>query len=292
MVAKLKAIFELIRVRQWVKNLFVFAPLVFSLQLFNAASFLQAVTAFFAFCLVSGSLYAMNDIIDLERDKYHPRKKYRPLPAGNLTVPESAVIGALCMGLGFFLAFTLEILVAVILGVYLVMNVFYSLWGKNIIVFDTMMIALGFVLRVLAGAYAIAVRPSSWLLVATFFLALLLGLGKRYNELRVLEEDSANHRQVLEEYSEPFLKQLFAVASSATIVAYALYTMDDEVIAAFQTENLVFTLPFVVFGIFRYLYLVYRHEMGGDPTEMVYKDRAMLLTVVLWGISVIALIYR
>lgn len=290
-MAKLKAIVELIRVRQWVKNLFVFAPLVFSLQLFNATSCLQAVTAFFAFCLVSSSLYAFNDIIDLERDKYHPRKKYRPLPAGNLTVAEGAVIGALCLGLGFLLAFTLEILVAVILGVYLLMNVVYSLWGKNVIVFDTMMIAMGFVLRVLAGAYAIAVRPSSWLLVATFFLALLLGLGKRYNELRVLEEDSANHRQVLEEYSEPFLKQLFAVASSATIVAYALYTMDDEVIAAFQTENLVFTLPFVVFGVFRYLYLVYRHEMGGDPTEMVYKDRAMLLTVVLWGISVIGLIY-
>jgi len=292
MVMKLKAIFELIRVRQWIKNLFVFAPLVFSLQLFNAQACLQAVTAFFAFCLVSGSLYAMNDIIDLERDRHHPRKKNRPLPAGILTVPESAIIGALGLGFGFFLAFSLDITVTIILVIYLLMNVYYSLWGKNIIVFDTMLIALGFVLRVMAGAYAIAVHPSSWLLVATFFLALLLGLGKRYNELRVLEEDSAHHRRVLEEYSEPFLKQIFAVASSATIVAYALYTMDDEVIAAFQTENLVFTMPFVVFGVFRYLYLVYRHELGGDPAEMVYQDRPLLLTVVLWGISVIALIYR
>ncbi|MGI6513293.1 MAG: decaprenyl-phosphate phosphoribosyltransferase [Syntrophomonadales bacterium] len=292
MVAKITAVLKLIRVRQWVKNLFVFAPLVFSLQLFNAAPCLQAVTAFFAFCLVSGSLYAMNDIIDLERDKHHPRKKNRPLPAGILTIPESAVIGALCLGFGFFMAFLLDITVAVILFIYLLMNVYYSLWGKNIIVFDTMLIAIGFVLRVLAGAYAIAVRPSSWMLVATFFLALLLGLGKRYNELRVLEGDSANHRQVLEEYSEPFLRQLFAVASSATIVAYALYTMDHQVIAAFQTENLVFTLPFVVFGVFRYLYLVFKHDLGGDPTEMVYRDRPLLLTVVLWGILVIALIYR
>ena len=187
----------------------------------------------------------MNDIIDLERDKHHPRKKNRPLPAGILTIPESAVIGALCLGFGFFMAFLLDITVAVILFIYLLMNVYYSLWGKNIIVFDTMLIAIGFVLRVLAGAYAIAVRPSSWMLVATFFLALLLGLGKRYNELRVLEGDSANHRQVLEEYSEPFLRQLFAVASSATIVAYALYTMDHQVIAAFQTET-VFTLLFVL----------------------------------------------
>jgi 4-hydroxybenzoate polyprenyltransferase len=171
------------------------------------------------------------------------------------------------------------------------MNVFYSLWGKNIIILDTMLIAVGFVLRVLAGAYAIAVPPSSWMLVATFFLALLLGMGKRYNELRVMQEQSGSHREVLDEYSEPLLRQLFAVASSATVVAYALYTMDPDVIKAFQTENLVFTLPFVVFGVFRYLYLVFKHELGGDPTELVFKDRTMLIAVVLWGISVVILIY-
>lgn len=186
MVAKITAVLKLIRVRQWVKTC------LFLLRWCSLCSSLMqhpACKRLLPFCLLPGirSLYAMNDIIDLERDKHHPRKKNRPLPAGILTIPESAVIGALCLGFGFFMAFLLDITVAVILFIYLLMNVYYSLWGKNIIVFDTMLIAIGFVLRVLAGAYAIAVRPSSWMLVATFFLALLLGLGKRYNELRVLE---------------------------------------------------------------------------------------------------------
>ena len=291
MLLKLKATIKLIRVRQWVKNLFVFAPLVFSLQLFNIAPLLETVAAFFAFSLVSSSLYAMNDIVDLERDKHHPRKKNRPLPAGLLTKTQAAITGVICLGGGFFLALGLNLLVAGVLAVYLLMNIYYSLRGKNIIILDTMLIAVGFVLRVLAGAYAIAVPPSSWMLVATFFLALLLGMGKRYNELRVMQEDSASHREVLEEYSEPLLRQLLAVASSATVVAYALYTMDPEVIKAFQTENLVFTLPFVVFGVFRYLYLVFKHELGGDPTELFFKDRTMLVAVVLWVISVVILIY-
>jgi len=289
---KFAAIIKLVRVKQWVKNLFVFAPLVFSLQLFDAPLLLKTVAAFFAFSLVSSSLYAMNDIVDLERDRYHPRKQKRPLPAGLLTIPQAAVVGVLCLGCGAFLALRLDLAVAGVLVVYLLMNIFYSLWGKNIIILDTMLIAVGFVLRVLAGAYAIAVPPSSWMLVATFFLALLLGMGKRYNELRVMQDESASHREVLEEYNEPLLRQLFAVASSATIVAYALYTMDPEVVAAFRTENLVFTLPFVVFGVFRYLYLVFKHELGGDPTELVYKDRTMLAIVVLWVISVVILIYR
>lgn len=291
MLVKLWAVIKLIRVKQWVKNLFVFAPLVFSLQLFDPEPLLQTVAAFFAFSLVSSSLYAMNDIVDLERDQHHPRKKNRPLPAGILTIPQAAIAGVLCLGCGAFLALWLDLAVAGVLAFYLLMNIYYSMWGKNIIILDTMLIAVGFVLRVLAGAYAIAVPPSSWMLVATFFLALLLGMGKRYNELRVMQEESGSHREVLDEYNEPLLRQLFAVASSATVVAYALYTMDPKVIKAFSTENLVFTLPFVVFGVFRYLYLVFNHELGGDPTELVFKDRTMLAAVVLWVISVVILIY-
>lgn len=291
MFKKLSAIIMLVRVKQWVKNVFVFAPLMFSLQLFNTPLLLKTAVAFLAFSLVSSSLYAMNDIVDLERDRHHPKKKNRPLPAGLLTIPQAAITGVLCLGCGAFLALWLDLAVAGVLAVYLLMNVYYSLWGKNIIILDTMLIAVGFVLRVLAGAYAIAVPPSSWMLVATFFLALLLGMGKRYNELRVMQKDSASHREVLDEYNEPLLRQLFAVASSATVVAYALYTMDPAVIQAFQTENLVFTLPFVVFGVFRYLYLVFKHDLGGDPTELIYRDRTMLVTVVLWVISVVILIY-
>jgi 4-hydroxybenzoate polyprenyltransferase len=289
--AKVRAIIKLIRVKQWVKNLFVFAPLVFSLQLFSIQPLVKTVAAFFAFSLIASSLYALNDIVDLERDKYHPKKKNRPLPAGLLSVPQAAVIGVVCLGGGFLIGMWLNLSMVGVLMVYLLMNFYYSLWGKNIIILDTMLIALGFVLRVLAGAYAIAVPSSSWMLVATFFLALLLGLGKRYNELLVMKDDSVNHREVLTEYNEPLLGQLFAVASSSTVVAYALYTMDPGVVKAFQTENLVYTLPFVVFGVFRYLYLVFKHELGGDPTELVFKDRTMLIAVVLWVISVVILIY-
>lgn len=291
MAAKMAAIIKLIRVKQWVKNLFVFAPLVFSLQLFSSQPLLETAVAFFAFSLVASSLYVLNDIVDLERDKFHPKKKNRPLPAGLLSIPQAALIGVFCLGGGFLIAIWLNLAVAGILTVYVLMNLYYSLWAKNIIILDTMLIALGFVIRVLAGAYAISVPPSSWMLVATFFLALLLGLGKRYNELLVMQDDSAHHREVLDEYSEPLIRQLFAVASSSTVVAYALYTMDPGVVEAFQTENLVFTLPFVVFGVFRYLYLVFKHELGGDPTELVFKDRTMLIAVVLWVISVVILIY-
>jgi len=290
-LAIISAAVKLIRVRQWVKNLFVFAPLVFSLRLFDPDSVLAAVTAFFAFSFTASSLYALNDIVDLERDRFHPKKKYRPLPAGLLTVPQAALVGGLCFGLGLTLALELGLNVMIILGVYVLSNLYYSFFAKHVIILDTMLIALGFVLRVMAGAYALPVVPSSWMLVATFFLSLLLGLGKRYNELSVMREESASHREVLEQYDFSLIKQMFAVASSSTVVAYALYTMDPKVIRFFQTENLVFTLPFVVFGVFRYIFLVLSRQEGGEPAELVFKDRTMLITVVLWVMAVIVLIY-
>ena len=291
MKIKVTATIKLIRVKQWVKNLFVFAPLVFSLQLFGVTPLIETIAVFFAFSLVASSIYALNDIVDAERDRYHPKKKDRPLPLGLLSLPEAALIGLLCLGGGFLLGIWLNLSVVAILAVYVVMNLFYSLWGKNIIILDTMLVAMGFVLRVLAGAYAISVPSSSWMLVATFFLALLLGLGKRYNELLVMQDDSAYHQEVLDEYNEPLLRQLFAVASSSTMVTLCPIYHGSGSSPGFPDRELVFTLPFVVFGVFRYLYLVFKHEKGGDPTELVFKDRTMLMTVVLWVILVIILIY-
>ncbi|NLV17076.1 MAG: decaprenyl-phosphate phosphoribosyltransferase [Syntrophomonadaceae bacterium] len=291
MITGIVVIFKLIRVRQWIKNLFVFAPLVFSLNLFNSELWVDALMIFGAFSLLASTIYVFNDIIDMEKDRLHPAKRKRPLPAGLITVPMAALAGVLCLAGAIGLSSGLNQGAMVVLIVYALLNLFYSLYGKNVILLDTMMIAIGFVLRVLAGSYAIAVTPSSWMLVATFFLALLIGLGKRNNEILVMKEESSSHRQVLNEYNEPLLQQLFAVASSSTVVSYALYTMDPHVVETFATNNLFFTLPFVVFGVFRYLYLVLKLNRGGDPTELVLKDPTMIVTLILWFISVVIIIY-
>ncbi|NLB18207.1 MAG: decaprenyl-phosphate phosphoribosyltransferase [Syntrophomonadaceae bacterium] len=291
MITGILVIIKLIRVRQWIKNLFVFAPLVFSLNLFNGGLWVNALLMFGAFSLLASAIYVFNDIVDLDKDRLHPAKKKRPLPAGLITVPRAAVVGVFCLAGAIGLSLWLNQGAIVVLLIYALLNLFYSLYGKNIILLDTMIIAIGFVLRVLAGSYAISVAPSSWMLVATFFLALLIGLGKRSNEILVMKEDSSSHRQVLSEYNEPLLQQLFAVASSSTVVSYALYTMDPHVVETFATNNLFFTLPFVVFGVFRYLYLVLRHNRGGDPTELVLRDTTMIVTLLLWFISVVIIIY-
>lgn len=284
-------VIRILRIKQWIKNLFVFAPLVFSLNLFSLSNVLLTLAAFFSFSLVASSIYVVNDIVDRERDSRHPVKKNRPLPAGMISVNTAWVIGTVCLISGIALALLVNPVVFGIIGGYAVLNLFYSYWGKHIIILDIMIIAVGFVLRVLAGAFAIGVTASSWMMVATFFLALLLAIAKRYHEKEFLQVESVNHRQVLYEYSEPLLKQLLAITSAMTLVAYALYTMDRDVILVFGTDHLVFSLPFVVFGVFRYLYLVLNKEEGGDPTELVVKDKPMLITLFLWLVTVIAIIY-
>ncbi len=284
-------VIRLIRVKQWTKNAFVFAPLLFSLNLFNEWLWIDACWTFLAFSMVSSTVYVFNDIIDIERDRIHPIKRSRPLAAGVITIGQAWITAGICLLVAVIISLRFGTDVTAVLGIYLVLNIFYSLKGKDIIILDTMIIALGFVLRVLAGAYAIEVLPSSWMLVATFFLALLLGLGKRYNEIFLSLEEPTSFRRVLEDYNEPLLRQMLSIASSSTVVSYALYTMDSHVIGAFGTNYLVFTLPFVVFGVFRYLYLVFKHNQGGDPTEEVFGDKTMLMTLTLWLISVIYIIY-
>lgn len=284
-------VIRLIRVKQWTKNAFVFAPLLFSLNLFNEWLWIDACWTFLAFSMVSSTVYVFNDIIDIERDRIHPIKRSRPLAAGVITIGQAWITAGICLLVAVIISLRFGTDVTAVLGIYLALNIFYSLKGKDIIILDTMIIALGFVLRVLAGAYAIEVLPSSWMLVATFFLALLLGLGKRYNEIFLSLEEPTSFRRVLEDYNEPLLRQMLSIASSSTVVSYALYTMDSHVIGAFGTNYLVFTLPFVVFGVFRYLYLVFKHNQGGDPTEEVFGDKTMLMTLTLWLISVIYIIY-
>ena len=289
-MAMLEAIVVSMRPRQWVKNLFVFAGLVFSQRLFTGAAW-TAVAAFAIFCALSGAIYLFNDVADRERDRLDPRKRMRPIAAGRLP-PGVAVAAAVMLvvaglGLGAWLARPF-----LITGLaYVVLLVAYSVWLKHVVIVDVLVVAGGFVLRAVAGAVVIDVEMSGWLLICTILLALFLALGKRRYEYLALERDAARHRPILAEYSPALLDQMIAVVTASTVTAYALYTMSLETVAKFRTHLLPATLPFVLYGIFRYLYLLYRRELGGNPSELLLNDRALLFNTLGWICAVLLIIY-
>jgi 4-hydroxybenzoate polyprenyltransferase len=285
------AVLKLMRPKQWIKNLFVFGPLVFSLHLFHPPSLLRTALCFAAFSLTASGLYAINDVADADQDRLHPVKRRRPVAAGLVSPAAAVTLGILLLLAGMGSGALLGRGVVAVLAGYVGLNLFYSFRGKHLPIVDIMTIAVDFVLRVLAGALAIGVAASAWLIVATFFLATLIAIAKRYNEMKVLEGDPAAHRQVLDFYTPTLLSQLLSISAGATIVFYALYTLDEKVVATFGTADLIYTLPFVVYGVFHYLYLVYRREEGGDPTELVARDLPMLVDLALWALAVVLIIY-
>jgi len=276
---------------QWVKNLFVFAPLLFSRHFLRQASEGRALLGFLLFCLASGLVYLMNDLADLEKDRAHPAKRLRPLASGMLS-PTLAwgVVVALLPAL-FGGSYLLGRTFLAIVGLYAANNVLYSFWLKEKVIIDVMSIALGFILRVMAGGAAIGVPTSSWLLLCTALLALFLGFGKRRHELLLLEADASNHRRVLSHYGTYFLDQMIAVVTASTVLSYALYTMSGDTVARFGTNRLVYTTPFVLYGIFRYLYLIHKRDEGGSPAETVWRDTPLMVNVVLWGAASGLIIY-
>lgn len=283
---------QLLRPKQWIKNLLVFAPLVFAGKLMDWPSVVLAVGAFAGFNLLASSMYILNDIHDLEFDKQHPNKKYRALASGKVTVETawSLSVGLLLGALWVTWWVESELTLVALLYAGLIFS--YSRYLKSIVVLDVLVVAIGFVLRALAGAVAINVVFSPWLLVTTLFLALFLVLGKRRQELVGAGEHAHRHRPVLGEYSVALLDQLIGVVATASLVSYALYCLWPETIARFGTTNLIYTLPIVVYGLFRYFYLVYLRDRDGDPTEILYSDRPLLVAIVLWGVFVIAIIYQ
>ena len=285
-------LFRCMRPKHWVKNFFVAAPLVFAHKLNDSAAVYQAILAFIGYCSIASSIYVLNDYIDLDRDKAHPVKKHRPLPAGKVTTRAVLALGAFLMMLGIIISLSLNQNYRLVLGAYFAMNVAYSNWFKQAVILDVMVIATGFVLRVLAGSAAIDVPASSWLLMCTFLLALFIGFGKRRHEIVVLEGQADNHREVLTHYSPYFLDQMISVVTASTVMSYALYTISPDTIRKFGTENLIFTTPFVLYGIFRYLYLVHQKEQGGDPASIVFSDKPLMLNIIFWGLIVIGLIYK
>jgi 4-hydroxybenzoate polyprenyltransferase len=281
-----------VRPEQWTKNLVVFAALLFGRQLFEPRAVGTSAAAFAIFCALSGAVYLVNDVVDREADRQHPRKARRPIAAGELA-PSVALVTAGVLACGSLAA-------AAFIGsrffaaaaTYLVLFMLYSGPLKHAVILDVLTIAIGFVLRAVAGALAIDVPISHWLLVCTILLALFLALAKRRHELVMLAEGATSHRRILEEYTAYLLDQMIAIVGAATIMGYALYTVSAETIAKFGTDRLLFTLPFPIYGLFRYLYLVHQKQGGGSPADMLLQDRPLLACVLLWALSVIVILYR
>lgn len=285
------AIIRSMRPTQWLKNVLVFAPLIFAHQALEPHALLRSLAVFALFCLASGAVYLVNDLLDRDSDREHPVKCRRPIAAGELS-PAAASAAAALIGAGALsAAVLLDRRVAFVVGLYLLVNLLYSRVLKHLVLLDVMTIAAGFVLRVVAGGIAVGVPLSSWLLLCTSLLALFLGFGKRRHELVLLETNASTHRPILAEYSPYFLDQLIAVVTTSTLVTYALYTMDPVVHQKLGTPYLPLTIPFVLYGIFRYLYLVHQKHEGGDPSHIVFSDRPLLVNVLLWAATAFSILY-
>jgi 4-hydroxybenzoate polyprenyltransferase len=289
-VTLLTAVLVSLRPRQWVKNLFVFAGLIFAQKLFTPLVW-PALAAFGLFCALSGAIYLFNDVADRERDRIHPKKRLRPIASGALAPGIAVTIGVVLLGGSLGLAFLLSPGFGATALAYAALLVAYSAGLKQVVIVDVLVVAVGFVLRAIAGAVAIDVEISGWLLICTILLALFLALGKRRHEYVTLDDDAARHRPILLEYSQSLLDQMIAVVTASTVTAYALYTMSPETVAKFRTRWLPATLPFVLYGVFRYLYLLYRRQLGGNPSELFLNDRALLLNTLLWMAAVLAIVY-
>ena len=286
----LTSIFVSLRPRQWVKNLFVFAGLVFAQKLFTPSVW-PALGAFAVFCALSGSVYLLNDAADREKDRLHPDKKWRPIASGRLPAGTAVTAAAVLVVAALAGSLALSRPLAVVALAYAVLLGAYSVWLKHVVSVDVIVVAIGFVLRAVAGAVAIDVGISGWLLICTVLMALFLALGKRRHEYLTLGEAAVRHRPILAEYSAGLLDQMIAVVTASTVTAYALYTMSPETVAKFETHLLPVTLPFVLYGIFRYLYLLYRRQLGGNPSELFLNDGPLLVNTLLWILAVALIIY-
>ncbi len=284
------ALLKTMRPKQWVKNGFIFAALIFDGQLTNERALLLALSGFVLFCMLSGTVYLVNDLADLEADRRHPKKSQRPLAAGVLpknVARSAALIFALT---GIPLSFFLSPIFGTIALTYLLLNLAYTTWLKHMPLLDVLVLAAFYVLRVGGGVALIDVeRFSPWLYVFTTFLALYLGIGKRYAELTLLAEGANAHRKVLDGYSIPLLDQMITIVSSVTIITYSLYTFSAPNLP--ENHTMMLTIPFVIYGIFRYLYLVRAKQSGGAPEEVLFTDRPLQIAIALWGLAILVIFY-
>jgi len=286
----LKALIRAMRPRQWTKNGFIFFGLIFDKQLFLLEPFLRTLAGFFLFCLISSAVYLLNDIADIGADRLHPQKKLRPLASGELPVGVAQGAALILALTSLSLGYLLEPVFSGILALYFVINLLYSRWLKHVPIIDVLIVSSGFVLRVAAGVALITVeRFSPWLYMLTILFSLYIGLGKRRAEMDLLAQEASAHRKVLDGYTIPLLDQYITIVSGMTIVAYSLYTFSAPNLP--ENHSMMLTIPFVVYGIFRYLQLIQTGHAAGAPDEVALKDRPLQATVLLWGLAVIAIFY-
>ena len=286
-----KALLISIRPKQWSKNVILFAAILFSRNILHPGMMLRVAGAFLLFSMMTGATYLMNDIADRERDRQHPEKAARPIASGGLPVGIAGVSAAAAVLAGCTGAWLLHRDFFMVTVGYLLLQLLYTFLLKRIVILDVLAITTGFVLRVLAGAVVIEVAISSWLLICTFLLALFLALCKRRHELTLLHDGAGNHRKVLNEYSIPLLDQMISMTTASTLIGYTLYTLSEQTVEKFGTERLVFTVPFVVYGLFRYLYLVHIRKAGGSPEALLLTDLPLVGGIVAWGVCAGLIIY-
>lgn len=287
---KSSELLRLMRPYQWVKNLFVFTGLLFGHAWHDPHLVTQAVIAFIAFCLASSAIYTFNDIIDLEQDKQHPKKCHRPLASGQVSISTAILLAALLGVSGLVLAYAASPAVFIILLGYALMNIAYSLRFKHVVILDVFIIATGFMLRILAGTLGVGIPPSQWLLLCGLMVTLFLGFTKRRAEIIALADDKTAHRKVLEHYSPVLLDKMIGITAAGLIMSYSLYTMNPDTIRIHGTPNLIYTVPFVMYGVFRYIYLLHHQSRGGDPSHDLVRDPHLFIVVGAWLVTTILLI--
>lgn len=281
---------RLMRPLQWIKNSFVFTGILFSALYTDTPLLIKVILTAIAFCLVSSCIYILNDILDTQSDSRHPKKKNRPLPSGKVTIQAALILSAILGITGISLAAFVSYKVLIIIIGYVVLNIAYSFKLKHVVILDVFCIAAGFMLRILAGTVGVGIPPSKWLLLCGLMITLFLGFAKRRAEIIALAHNKGEHRKVLLNYGPVVLDEILAICATGVIITYSLYTMSAETTRIHHTENLIYTVPFVIYALFRYLFLLHHCQSGGDPTGDLLKDRHIITSVLLWGVLTIYLI--
>ncbi|MEN6371785.1 MAG: decaprenyl-phosphate phosphoribosyltransferase [Armatimonadota bacterium] len=287
----ISALLRSMRPKQWSKNLLVFAGYLFTIEKSPSGDFWRVLLAFALFCMISGAVYIMNDVMDIEKDRHHPVKCKRPLASGQVSIGTALTFALFLAAVAFIAGFRLNLYFGLSIVAYLLLNFAYTFRFKHVVILDLLILAGGFVIRAVAGAVAINVVISPWLLLCTTLLALFLGLAKRRHEIIILEGDAVNHRKILNEYSVMYLDQMIIITSSTALMAYSLYTFSGFSDTATSHPYMMVTIPFVIYGIFRYLYLIHTKNAGGRPEQVLLDDKPLLINIVLWA-AVVATILK
>jgi len=291
MLNKIKIVIQLLRIQQWVKNVFILFPLIFSGRLYQTDRLLDCLVTFIGFCFIASSVYILNDFLDKAQDRLHPKKSNRPLAQNKLTAPSIILLVLVVMGLGLWTCLHVDAVILYSAVVYVLLHLFYNFYAKKIVILDVIFVAAGFQIRIWAGSFAAGVLPSEWLQLCVFLLALFLGFTKRRHEISTLKEKAWEHRSVLAHYTIYLLDQIIIICSTLTIVFYGLYAISSDIVLRTGNHNMVYSMGFVIYGIFRYLYLVHVKKMGDDTGEIIFSDKFLLASILLWIAFVLGVLY-